>query len=88
VAESGGNGAKSIHSIHRRQRSHQPDNRLGQRARGGQLRLQIAKLLARRQAAVPQQVADFLEGGGSGEVVNVVAAVREYAAIAVEVADR
>src|SRR5687768_1838532 len=36
---------------------------------------------------MPEQVADFFEGGGAGELVDVVAAVGEDAAIAVEVTD-
>ena len=56
----------------------------GQRPRRGQLRLQIAELGAVRQAAVPQQVARLLERRVAREVVDVVAAIREHAAIAVE----
>ena len=55
---------------------------------GDQLRLQVAELGARRQPAVPQQVADFFERRVPREIVDVVAAVREHAAIAVEIADR
>ena len=60
----------------------------GQRPRGDQLRLQIAELGARRQPAVPQQVADLFEGRVPREIVDVVAAVGQHAAIAVEIADR
>ena len=56
----------------------------GSGARGGELRLQIAELGAARQPAVPQQVADLLEGREPRQVVDVVAAIREHAAIAVE----
>ena len=51
------------------------------------LRLQIAELGARRQAAVPQQVAHFLERRVPREIVDVVAAIGEHAAIAVHIAD-
>ena len=46
--------------------------------------LQIAELGAIRQAAVPQQVAGLLERRVAREIVDVVAAIREHAAIAVE----
>jgi hypothetical protein len=46
--------------------------------------LEIAELGAIRQAAVPQQVAGFLEGRIAREIVDVVSAIREHAAIAVE----
>ena len=59
----------------------------GQRPRGGQLRLQVAELGARRQPAMPEEVADFLEGRVLRQLVDVVAAVREHAAVAVEIAD-
>ena len=62
VAERRGERAKRVHAVHRRQRSHQAEDRLRQRPRRGQLRLQVAELGARGQAAVPQQVADLLEG--------------------------
>ena len=65
-----------------------PQHRLGQRARRGELRLQIAELGAVRQPAVPEQVADFLERRAAREIVDVVAVVRQHAAIAIEVADR
>ena len=81
-------GAQRIHAVHRRQRPHQPENRFGQRPRRGQLRLQVAELRARRQPPVPEQVADLFEGGGFREIVDVVAAVREDTAIAVEITDR
>ena len=55
-----------------------------QRARRGQLRLQVAKLGAIRQPAVPQQVAGLLERRVARQVVDVVSAIREHAAIAVE----
>ena len=77
-----------VHAIDRRQAAHQPDDRLGQRPRRRQLRLQIAELRARRQPAMPEQVADLLEGRELGQVVDVVAAVGEHAALAVEIADR
>ncbi len=64
------------------------NDRLGQRPAGDQLRLQIAELGARRQPAMPEQEADFFERRVTGEIVDVVAAVREHAAIAVEITDR
>ena len=71
-----------------RQRPHQAQDRLGQRPRRDQLRLQIAELGARRQAAMPQQEADFLERRVPREIVDVVAAVRQDAVIPVEIANR
>ena len=84
VAERGGQRAQRIHAVRRRQHLHQPQNRFGQRARRGELRLQVAKLGATRQPAVPQQVAGLLERGVARQVVDVVTAIREHAAIAVE----
>jgi len=60
----------------------------GERAAGRQLRLQISKLSARRQASMPQEEADLFERGGLREIVDVVSAVREHAALAVQVTDR
>ena len=40
------------------------------------------------RSSVPQQIADFLEGRMFGEIVDVVAAVREHTALAIEIADR
>ncbi len=79
-----------VHAVHARQRLHGAQDRLGQRARGRQLRLQIAEFGPGRQPAVPQQVADFLErraAFGVRQVVDVVAVIREHAAVAVEKAD-
>src|SRR3989304_533694 len=61
------------------------------RAGARRLRLQTAKLVARRQPSVPQQIADFLERHaalGIRQVVNVVPVIRQNAALAVEIADR
>ena len=62
-------------------------DRLGQRPRRRELRLQVAELGAVRQPPVPEQVADLLEGRPLREVVDVVAVVRKNAAIAVQVTD-
>src|SRR5262245_31824384 len=80
--------AEDVHAVAGRQRTQQPQHGFRQRPARAQLRLQIAELGARRQTPVPQQVADFLERGVAGEVVDVVPAVREHASIAIEVADR
>ena len=80
-------GAQRIHPVGRRQHLHQAKNCLRQRPRRGQLRLEIAQLRARRQPAVPQQVAGLLKGRKSREVVNVVSAIRQNPAVAVDVAD-
>ncbi len=71
-----------------RQCPHQADDRLGQLTSSYELRLQIAELRARRQPPVPEEEADFLERRVSREVVNVIAAISEHAAIAVEITDR
>ena len=71
-----------------RQRPHETEDRLGQRASGDELRLQIAQLPARRQPPVPQQITDFLERGVPGEIVDVVPTIRQHAAIAVEITNR
>ena len=84
VAERRGQRPQRVHAVGRRQHLHQPDDRFGQRPCGGELRLQIAELGAVRQPAVPQQVAGFLEGREPREIVDVVPAIREHAAIAVE----
>src|SRR5690606_37624878 len=46
------------------------------------------ELGTRWQAAVPQQVADLLEGGRPGEIVDVVPTIGEHTAVAVDVAQR
>ena len=84
VAERRGQRAQRVHAVRRRQHLHQPEDRLRQRPRRGQLRLQVAELGAIRQAAMPQQVTGLLERRVAREVVDVVAAIREHAAIAVE----
>ena len=84
MAERGGQRPQRVHAVGGRQHLHQPQDRLGQRPRGGELRLQIAELGAIRQPAVPQQVAGLFKGRVAREVVNVVAAIRQHAAIAVE----
>src|SRR5688572_922879 len=88
MRERRGQRAKGVHPVHGRQRAHQANHRVGQRPRRRELRLQIAELGARGQPAMPEQVADLLEGGGLRQVVDVVPAIREHAAIAVEVTDR
>jgi hypothetical protein len=80
--------AQRIHSVHRREASHQPDDWLGERAASRQLRLQISKLSARRQASMPQEEADLFERGELREIVDVVPAVREHAALAIEITNR
>ena len=50
MAERGGQRAQRVHAVRRRQHLHQPEDRLRQRSRRGQLRLQIAELRAIRQA--------------------------------------
>ena len=60
----------------------------GRAARGRELRLQIAELGARREPAVPQQVAHLLEGGARRELVDVVPAVGEDTLLPIEIADR
>ena len=80
--------AQRVHAVHRRQGAHQADDRLRQRPRRGQLRLQIAELGARRQPPVPEQVADLFEGGRLRQVVDVVPAVGEHPLLAVEITDR
>ena len=59
-----------------------------ERARRRQLGLEVPQLGARRQPAVPEQVADLLERGALREIVDVAAAVGEDATIAIQVADR
>src|SRR5699024_7843966 len=54
----------------------------------GELRLEVAQFRTRGQAPVPQQEADFLEGGVGRQIVDVVAAVRQHAAVAIDPADR
>ena len=66
----------------------QAQDAFGQRPRGDQLRLQVAELGARRQPPVPEQIADFFERRVPREIVDVVPAVRQHAAIAIEIADR
>ncbi len=79
--------AQRVHRLARRQLTQQPDHAVGQRTRRGELRLQLAQLRAVRQAAMPQQVADFFEGRLRRQVVDVVSAVGENAALAVDEAD-
>ena len=88
VAERRGQRPQQVHAVAGGQRAHQALHAFGQRPRGDQLRLQVAELGARRQAAMPQQVADFFERRVPRQVVDVVTAVRQHAAIAIEVADR
>ena len=79
--------AQRVHAVDRRQRPHQPQDGLRQRPRGGKLGLQVTQLGAVRQPPVPEQVADLFEGRSAGEIVDVVAAVGENAAVAIEVTD-
>ena len=78
---------QDVHAVSWRQCPHQPEDRFGQGPCRGQLRLQIAKLGAGRQTAVPQQIAHFLERRPVRQIVDVVAAVREHPTLAVQVAD-
>ena len=66
---------------------HHADNVGIDPALAGQAAGEILQLFACRQLAIPQQVASFLKGGMIGEVVNIVAAICQNAAIAVDVAD-
>jgi hypothetical protein len=79
--------SEGIHPVRRREHLHVTDDDLGQGPRHRELRLQIAQLRARRQAAVPEQVAGLLEGRVARQIVNVVSAIRQHAAIAVQVTD-
>ena len=79
---------QQVHAVSGRQRAHQPKHWFRQRAGGGKLRLQVAEFGARRQPAMPEEITDFLERRVPREVVNVVAAVGQHAAVAVEVTDR
>ena len=87
LTERGRQRPQHVHAVVGRQLLHQPEDCLRQRTRSGELRLQVSQLRPARQAAVPQQVTDLLEGGTPGEVVDVVTVVREHAAIAIQVAD-
>jgi hypothetical protein len=80
-------GPQHVHPVGCRQLLHQPEDGLGHGARGRELRLQIPKLGAVRQAAMPQQVADLFERRPAREVVNVIAVVRKNAAIPIQVTD-
>ena len=51
----------SVHAVRGGSCLHQPDDRLGQGARRGELRLQVAQLGAGRQPAVPEEEAHLLE---------------------------
>jgi len=88
VPESRGQGPERVHPVARGKRPHETEHRFRKRSSGDELGLQIAELGPRRQPAVPQQVADFFERGVAGEIVDVVAAIGQHAAIAIEVADR
>ena len=52
------------------------------------LRLHFAKLCARWQSSMPQQMTHFLERGVLRKVVDVVAAIREHAPVAIEITNR
>ena len=66
-------------------RAHEAQHAFRQRPRGSELRLQLAQLGPVWQPAVPQQIADFLERGVLGEIVDVVAAIGEHAALAIQI---
>ena len=91
MRERGRQRAQGIHPVAGRELPHEAEHAVGQLAGRGELRVQVAMLLLTTglpvQAAVPQQVADLLEGRVARQVVDVVAAVREHAAGAIEVAD-
>ena len=87
VAERGRERSQRVHRVAVGQHPHQPQNRLWERARGGQLRLKVPQFGARRQPPVPQEITDFFEGGVPCEIVDVVTAIRQHAAVAVEIAD-
>ena len=87
LAERRGQRPQHVHAVGGRQLLHQPQDRLGHRPRGGQLRLQVAELGAVRQAAVPEQIADLLERRAARQIVDVVAEVRQHAAVAIQVTD-
>ena len=73
--------------VHRREASHQPDDGLGERAAGRQLRLQISKLSARRPKSMPQEGGETYENiSDFAEIVDVVpAGWHEHATLAMEV---
>jgi hypothetical protein len=90
MPEDRGERPQRVHAVDFRQRPHGPDDRFGQHARGGELRLQIAELRSTGQPSVPQQETDLFERRAAfrvREIVNVVSVIREHAARAVEVAD-
>ena len=49
---------------------------------------QLRQLVARRQAAIPEEIGDFLERGPAGQLVDVIAAVDEFAFFAEDMAQR
>ena len=87
VAEDRGQRPQRVHAVARGQLLHEAQDRLAERPRRGELRLQIAELGAIRQAPVPQQVADLLERRALRQIVDVVAEIRQHATIAVEITD-
>ena len=58
----------------------------GQFARGGQALLEFVQFLAVRQMIVVQQMDHFFEGHLAGEFVNVVAAINQFAGLALDIA--
>ena len=83
--------AVRVHRFDPRQRFHCAENGLLERARRCQLCLKVAEFRAIRKPAMPQQEAALFERDALlsiGQVVNVVAVVREHATIAIEIADR
>ena len=82
-------GHQRPHGVHRvpgGQRPHHTDD--GGRERSGprELGLKVTQFGPGGQAAMPQQVADLLEGGLSREIVNIVPTICQHAALPVEVA--
>jgi hypothetical protein len=88
VREGRGQRPQQIHPVRPRQRSEQSHDALGQRAGDGELGLQFSQLRTRGEPAMPQQVADLLEARMGRQVVDVVPAIREHAAVAIDETDR
>ena len=80
-------GAERVHRLARWQLPKQPDHAVGQGASRGKLRLQVAQLRAVRQPPVPQQVTDFLERRVRRQIVDVVPAIGQDPAVAVDETD-
>ena len=67
--------AQGVHRVGVLHHFQHRDDAVGDAAAGPQLDVEVGQLLLRGQAAVEQQVDDFLEGGFFGQVVDVVATV-------------